>query len=68
MAARREDGDVERLDWTGRSPTTPHAGDKARYIDGASGLEVEVLVEGLGEQQPDPDAFLDPDGGKGTTL
>ena len=57
MAARREDGDVERLDWVGRSPTMPHAGDKARYMDGASGLEVEVLVEGLGEQEPDPAAF-----------
>ena len=67
MAARREDGDVERLDWVGHSPTMPHAGDKARYMDGASGLEVEVLVEGLGEQEPDPAAFLDPDA-KGTSL
>ena len=61
MAARREDGSVERLDWIGRSPTTPHAGDKARYVDGSSGLEVEVLIEGLGEHEPDPAAFLDPD-------
>ena len=61
MAARREDGEVERLDWVGRSPATPHAGDKARYVDGVSGLEVEVLVEGLGDQEPDPAAFLDPD-------
>ena len=60
-AARREDGMVERLDWVGRSPTTPHAGDKARYIDGSTGLQVEVLVEGLGEHEPDPAAFLDPD-------
>lgn len=67
MAARREDGSVERLDWIGRSPTTPHAGDKARYVDGVSGLEVEVLVEGLGEQEPDPTAFLDPDA-RGTSL
>jgi hypothetical protein len=66
-AARREDGSIERVDWVGRSPTTPHAGDKARYIDGVSGLEVEVLVEGLGDQEPDPTAFLDPDA-KGTTL
>ncbi len=74
MAARREGrhvpGDagawstpdtVERLDWLGRSPTVPHAGDKARYVDGASGLQVEVLVEGLGREEPDPAAFLDPD-------
>jgi hypothetical protein len=55
------DNEVERLDWLGRSPTMPHAGDKARYIDGASGLEVEVLVEGLGDEEPDPQAFADPD-------
>jgi hypothetical protein len=67
MAARREDGDVERLDWVGRTPTAPHAGDKARYVDGATGLEVEVLIEGLGDQEPDPTAFLDPDA-KGTSL
>ncbi len=60
-AARREDGHIERLDWIGRSPTTPHAGDKARYVDGVSGLEVEVLIEALGDQEPDPTAFLDPD-------
>jgi hypothetical protein len=61
MAARREEGDVERLEWVGRTPTTPTAGDKARYVDGSSGLEVEVLVEGMGEHEPDPAAFLDPD-------
>jgi hypothetical protein len=67
MAARREEGQVEQLEWIGRSPTTPHVGDKARYIDGASGLQVEVLVEGMGDQEPDPTAFLDPDA-KGTSL
>jgi hypothetical protein len=67
VAVRRDDGSVERLDWVGLSPTTPHAGDKARYVDGATGLEVEVLVEGLGDQAPDPTAFLDPDE-KGTSL
>ena len=61
MAARREEGAVERLEWTGRSPSSPHAGDKARYVDGASGLEVEVLVEGIGDREPDPEAFHDPD-------
>jgi hypothetical protein len=61
VAARREDGRVERLEWFGRSPVAPHAGDKARYVDGSSGLEVEVLVEGVGEHEPEPAAFLDPD-------
>jgi hypothetical protein len=61
IAARREEGRVERLEWFGRSPVAPHAGDKARYVDAATGLEVEVLVEGVGEHEPDPAAFLDPD-------
>jgi hypothetical protein len=61
VAARRERGRVEQLEWLGSSPVAPHVGDKARYIDGASGLEVEVLVEGVGAHEPDPTAFLDPD-------
>jgi len=60
-AARRGEGEAEQLEWIGRTPGTPHAGDKARYIDGISGLEVEVLVEGVGEHPPDPAAFSDPD-------
>jgi hypothetical protein len=61
VALRRDDGAVERLEWLGRTPARPHAGDKARYVDGASGLEVEVLVESISPHEPDPAAFLDPD-------
>jgi hypothetical protein len=61
IAVRRDGGAVERLEWLGRSLGRPHAGDKARYVDGATGLEVEVLVEQISPNEPDPAAFLDPD-------
>jgi len=61
VAVCRAGGRVERLEWFGKSPVAPHPGDKARYVDGASGLEVEILVEGVGAHEPDPAAFLDPD-------
>jgi hypothetical protein len=72
LALRREGGTAqhaEELEWYGRAPS-PHPGDRARYVDGASGLEVEVLVEEVGEDAPDPAAFLDPDvtDAKGTEL
>ena len=60
VAMRREAGKNEELEWVGRA-FMPHAGDRARYVDGASGLEVEVLVDGIGEDAPDPAAFADPD-------
>jgi hypothetical protein len=62
-----EAGRVQRLEWYGHAPGAPHAGDMARYIDSASGLEVEVKVEEVQEQPPDAAAFLDPDA-KGTAL
>jgi hypothetical protein len=56
-----EGGRVQRLEWYGSAPGAPHAGDMARYIDGASGLEVEVKVEDVQKEPPDGAAFLDPD-------
>ncbi len=61
VAALRDQGRVQRLEWYGHAPAAPHAGDMARYIDGASGLEVEVKVEAVQAQPPDAAAFLDPD-------
>jgi hypothetical protein len=66
VAMRRERGAIEEVEWVGRAPT-PHAGDKARYVHGPSGLEVEVLVEAVSEEEPDAAAFLDPDAA-GTSL
>jgi hypothetical protein len=56
-----EGGRVQRLEWYGNAPGAPHAGDMARYIDGSSGLEVEVKVEDVQKEPPDQAAFLDPD-------
>ena len=66
VAMRREFGKTEELEWIGRAQV-PHPGDRARYIDGASGLEVEVLIDGVSKDEPDPAAFLDPDV-EGTSL
>jgi hypothetical protein len=60
LAMRREAGETEQLEWLGRAPT-PHAGDRARYVNESTGLEVEVLIESVGEAEPDPAAFFDPD-------
>lgn len=60
IAHRREDGETEGIEWVGRS-LTPHAGDRARYVQDATGLEVDVLVESVSPEEPDPAAFLDPD-------
>jgi len=60
VALRREGAASEELEWYGRAPM-PHAGDRARYVDGVSGLEVEVLIEEVSEAEQDAGAFLDPD-------
>ena len=60
VALRRESTDVDRLEWVARS-LRPSAGDRARYLQRITGLEVEVLVESLAPDPPDPAAFVDPD-------
>lgn len=60
LALRRERGVLERLEWSGRGGA-PHPGDHARYVHSSTGLAVEVMVDALGEAEPDPAAFLDPD-------
>ncbi len=66
VAIRREDGRLEGLEWSGRG-LAPRAGARGRYIDGEWGVRVDVLVEEVLPDEPDPEAFLDPDE-KGTTL
>jgi hypothetical protein len=61
VASLREGDRVQRLEWLGRAPAAPHAGDLARYFDAATGLEVEVKVEAVEDHPPDAAAFLDPD-------
>jgi hypothetical protein len=60
VALRRESTDVDRLEWVARS-LQPSPGDRARYQQRVTGLEVEVLVESLAPDPPDPAAFVDPD-------
>lgn len=60
VAIRREAGRLEGLEWSGRG-LTPRAGARGRYIDGERGLRVDVLVEEVLAEEPDPEAFLDPD-------
>jgi hypothetical protein len=60
VALRRESGRLEGLEWTGRG-LGPHAGARGRYIEGEWGMRVEVFVEELLPDEPDPAAFFDPD-------
>jgi hypothetical protein len=60
VALRREDRDLDRLEWVARS-LRPASGDRARYLQPSTGLEVDVLVESLAPDPPDPAAFVDPD-------
>ncbi len=55
--AREHRDDVR---WSGRS-LAPTAGDRATYVDDASGLRVDVRVEAVEPDAPSPDAFVDPD-------
>jgi hypothetical protein len=59
-AARWTRGRCERIRECG-DPDGPRTGDMAAYNDERSGLEVQLLVESIGAQPPDPAAFRDPD-------
>jgi hypothetical protein len=59
-ALRREAGGLEALEWRGHD-LSPRAGDRARYVQDASGLEVEVVVDAVIPDEPDAAVFLDPD-------
>ncbi|MBX3227185.1 MAG: hypothetical protein KIT84_35385 [Labilithrix sp.] len=67
LAIRRaEDGRVDGVEWLSPSPA-PRPRRQARYIDAAIGVRVDVLIEDVSPDEPDPAAFLDPDE-KGTPL
>jgi hypothetical protein len=59
-ASRRVDDRVERLDACPWRPA-PAPGDHVRYDDEASGLAVDLTVEGLASGAPPAEAFDDPD-------
>jgi hypothetical protein len=67
IAVRREGGTMEGIEWLGRG-LVPRAGARGRYVEGTYGLRVEVIIEEVMPDEPDPAAFLDPDAPGGTTL
>lgn len=66
IATRREAGRIEALTWAGEG-LVPRAGGRGQYIDGEWGMRVNVVVEEVLPDEPDPAAFFDPDD-KGTAL
>jgi hypothetical protein len=66
VAIRREQGRIEGIEWAGRA-LVPRAGARGRYIDGYWGVRVDVVIEEVLDNEPDPAAFFDPDD-QGTTL
>jgi hypothetical protein len=66
VAIRRQGGALEGLEWAGRG-LAPVAGAHGRYVENTFGLRVEIEVEDVLPNEPDPEAFVDPDG-KDTSL
>jgi hypothetical protein len=59
LAVRRQDGRSEAISWSAGVPRAAEG--HGRYVDGASGLRVDVRVEELMATEPDPAAFAEPD-------
>jgi hypothetical protein len=66
VAIRRDGLRLEGLEWAGRG-ASPETGSRGRYIDGDSGIRVNVLIEELLAEEPDPASLFDPDE-QGTSL
>lgn len=60
VALRRDAGHLEGIEWVGRN-LAQSTGARGRYVEDRFGLRVEVLVEELLPDPPDPSAFVDPD-------
>lgn len=67
VAVRREGEAMEGIEWLGRG-LVPRAGSRGRYVEATYGLRVEVIVEEVMPDEPDPAAFVDPDATGGTSL
>ena len=64
FATRREEGSksVDHLSWASRA-FAPDAGLGAMYRQSGTGIEVDIDVEQISSDPPDPAAFVDPDHG-----
>lgn len=64
FATRRETGStsVDHLSWASRV-FAPEPGLGAHYKQSGTGIEVDIEVEDISAERPDPTAFLDPDHG-----
>ncbi len=60
LASRREGQGLDRLAWLGKT-LAPGEGSRALYEQPGTGLHVQVEVESLSDEPPDPAAFLNPD-------
>ena len=67
LAWRREGESLEAIEWLSRR-LVPQAGEHGRYLEGRSGLQVELFVEELLATEPSPEAFADPDVEDATSL
>ncbi len=67
LALRREGESVEAVEWVSRG-LVPQAGEHGRYVEGRSGLQVDLFVEEVLPKEPYPEAFEDPDGESATSL
>jgi hypothetical protein len=66
IALRREGDTLEGIEWVSRG-MVPQNGARGQYIEGRFGIRVEVVVEEVLTNEPDPEAFADPDE-QGTAL
>jgi hypothetical protein len=60
-AVRKSSEGLQMLDFVG-APSSPLAGDRARWSDPAAGLAVEVQIEDVAKEPPDAEAFVEPKG------
>lgn len=60
IAIRREGTHLEGLEWLGQG-LAPQAGARGMWVENDWGLSAQVLVEEVLDEEPDPDAFVDPD-------
>lgn len=59
-ALRRDGQSLEGIEWFARG-LVPTTGARGRYLEGTYGLSIDVVVEEVLADPPEPDAFVDPD-------